>query len=552
MRMPPTATSTSTSVLPGLRGAVRAAARRHAAGRRHRPRRPQAGPPRLRALEGAQGRRAGDRVWTTPWGRGRPGWHLECSAMAERYLGAEFDIHGGGLDLVFPHHENEIAQSRAAGDGFARYWLHNGWVTTRRREDEQVAGQLAAGRRGRASGFVRSSCATTWPRRTTARRSSSPRTRWTRRRSAFRRHRERSCRHAAERVGADAGDEVLCVDFADAMDDDLGTPARDRRDPRGRPRRQHRAGRRRRHDGRRRRGSGARDAGRARPRPAGPAVGDRRSGGDSCPAWSTASSRSLLEQRAAARARKDFAAADAIRDRLRRCSASSSRTPRTDRAGRERRRADGRQQPAREARMRDRRRVAETADRRLPAARTAGPWPVEGPTPPGRGARPATPARRARRPPPERPARPGRAAAPGPRGRGDAGTAVRPQPGRRGAARRRSRNCAVRRRDASTPTTGSTRPRRWRPARGSRCWRSAGPSSTGSPTAPTTRASALQVPPYEYAHPDDLLDRARNAAAADRRAGRGHRPAQPRRGGALRRRLRRARRRRCRSAARPG
>jgi cysteinyl-tRNA synthetase len=66
--------------------------------------------------------------WPTPWGRGRPGWHLECSAMATRYLGAEFDIHGGGLDLRFPHHENEQAQSRAAGDAFARYWMHNGWV----------------------------------------------------------------------------------------------------------------------------------------------------------------------------------------------------------------------------------------------------------------------------------------------------------------------------------------------------------------------------------------------------------------------------------------
>ena len=67
--------------------------------------------------------------WPTPWGRGRPGWHLECSAMATKYLGATFDIHGGGLDLVFPHHENEIAQSVAAGDGFARYWMHNAWLT---------------------------------------------------------------------------------------------------------------------------------------------------------------------------------------------------------------------------------------------------------------------------------------------------------------------------------------------------------------------------------------------------------------------------------------
>ena len=66
--------------------------------------------------------------WPTPWGLGRPGWHLECSAMARRYLGAEFDIHGGGLDLRFPHHENERAQSLGAGDGYARYWLHNALV----------------------------------------------------------------------------------------------------------------------------------------------------------------------------------------------------------------------------------------------------------------------------------------------------------------------------------------------------------------------------------------------------------------------------------------
>jgi cysteinyl-tRNA synthetase len=77
-----------------------------------------------------KGAKPGEPAWETPWGPGRPGWHLECSAMAGKYLGAEFDIHGGGLDLIFPHHENEIAQSRAAGDGFARYWMHNAWVTT--------------------------------------------------------------------------------------------------------------------------------------------------------------------------------------------------------------------------------------------------------------------------------------------------------------------------------------------------------------------------------------------------------------------------------------
>ena len=71
----------------------------------------------------------GDPSWPTPWGPGRPGWHLECSAMAHSYLGEAFDIHGGGLDLIFPHHENEIAQSEAAGYSFAKRWLHNAWVT---------------------------------------------------------------------------------------------------------------------------------------------------------------------------------------------------------------------------------------------------------------------------------------------------------------------------------------------------------------------------------------------------------------------------------------
>ena len=72
----------------------------------------------------------GDPSWPTPWGDGRPGWHLECSAMAHAYVGESFDIHGGGLDLIFPHHENEIAQSNAAGYKFANTWMHNAWVTT--------------------------------------------------------------------------------------------------------------------------------------------------------------------------------------------------------------------------------------------------------------------------------------------------------------------------------------------------------------------------------------------------------------------------------------
>lgn len=77
-----------------------------------------------------KGAKPGEPLWNTPWGPGRPGWHIECSAMARKYLGKNFDIHGGGIDLIFPHHENEIAQSRAAGDGFAQYWMHNAWVTT--------------------------------------------------------------------------------------------------------------------------------------------------------------------------------------------------------------------------------------------------------------------------------------------------------------------------------------------------------------------------------------------------------------------------------------
>ena len=79
--------------------------------------------------------------WDSPWGRGRPGWHIECSAMSRAYLGETLDIHGGGLDLVFPHHENEIAQSECAcpGPPFARHWVHNGWLTV---EGEKMSKSL--------------------------------------------------------------------------------------------------------------------------------------------------------------------------------------------------------------------------------------------------------------------------------------------------------------------------------------------------------------------------------------------------------------------------
>lgn len=161
--------------------------------------------------------------WDTPWGRGRPGWHLECSAMAERYLGPEFDVHGGGLDLRFPHHENEQAQSRAAGDGFARYWVHNGWVTLGGEKMSKSLGNTALVdevvtrvrpvelRYYLAAPHYRSTVEFTDVALEEA--------------AAGYRRIESFVRHAAERVGADAGAPVLCADFAAAMDDDLGTPA---------------------------------------------------------------------------------------------------------------------------------------------------------------------------------------------------------------------------------------------------------------------------------------------------------------------------------------
>jgi cysteinyl-tRNA synthetase len=81
-----------------------------------------------------------DTWWESPWGRGRPGWHIECSAMSEKHLGKRFEIHGGGLDLVFPHHENEIAQSRSLGHEFARIWMHNGMLSMRGEEMHKSLG----------------------------------------------------------------------------------------------------------------------------------------------------------------------------------------------------------------------------------------------------------------------------------------------------------------------------------------------------------------------------------------------------------------------------
>ncbi|MFQ1003475.1 cysteine--tRNA ligase [Modestobacter sp. SSW1-42] len=161
--------------------------------------------------------------WATPWGRGRPGWHLECSAMAEKYLGPEFDLHGGGLDLRFPHHENERAQSQAAGHGFARYWLHNAWVTMGGEKMSKSLGNTLlvdeVVQRVRpvelryylAAPHYRSMIEFSEPALAEAA-------------TAYQRL-ESFVRRAAEVVGADAGAPELPAAFTAALDDDLSTPA---------------------------------------------------------------------------------------------------------------------------------------------------------------------------------------------------------------------------------------------------------------------------------------------------------------------------------------
>ncbi len=162
-------------------------------------------------------------AWPSPWGPGRPGWHIECSAMVRETLGDQIDIHGGGLDLIFPHHENEQAQSRAVGDGFASYWLHNAWVT--------MSGEKMSKSLGNST-LVADLVGTVRPVELRYY-LSAPHYRSTIEYTpeslaeaavAFRRI-EGFVTRAAERVGATAGTPVLCADFAAAMDDDLGVPA---------------------------------------------------------------------------------------------------------------------------------------------------------------------------------------------------------------------------------------------------------------------------------------------------------------------------------------
>lgn len=187
--------------------------------------------------KGAKPEEPADATWDSPWGAGRPGWHIECSAMARRYLGPDFDIHGGGLDLRFPHHENELAQSTAAGDGFARYWVHNGLVTVDGQKMSKSLGNftLAADVLARHDPLVvRYALAAAHYRSSLDLSDSS----WTeaeaalgRIRNFLERARIAADRNAARRSAdaASSADEVQYIPlipeaFARAMDDDLGVP----------------------------------------------------------------------------------------------------------------------------------------------------------------------------------------------------------------------------------------------------------------------------------------------------------------------------------------
>ena len=245
--------------------------------------------------------------WASPWGRGRPGWHVECSAMAGKYLGEAFDIHGGGVDLRFPHHENEQAQSRAAGHAFAAYWMHNAWITTSGEKMSKSLGNslLVPAVLERVRGIELRYYMVAAHYRSTVEFSFEALEEAA---SAFRR-----VEGFLDRVDAGAGE--LPAAFVEAMDDDLGTPAAVAvlHDTVREGNRLHDAGD----------AAGAQEAaGRVL------AMLDVLGLSPHDPHWASdagsdglhdvvdALVRGLLEQRARARADKDFAAADAIRDQI--------------------------------------------------------------------------------------------------------------------------------------------------------------------------------------------------------------------------------------------
>jgi cysteinyl-tRNA synthetase len=274
--------------------------------------------------KGAKADEPADATWPSPWGPGRPGWHIECSAMARRYLGDEFDIHGGGLDLTFPHHENEIAQSQAAGLGFARFWVHHALLNLGKAKMSKSLGNVITLASLTADGIrpaeLRYYLAAPHYRSVIDYSDEALREAAT----AYQRI-ENFVQRAAERVGP--GDTTAVPDeFAAAMDDDLNTSralavihdlVRD--------------------------GNAALTAGAdadvttalAQVRgslgllgldPLGPQWSDAGSGGDLVSVVDGLV-KLALEQRAAARGRKDWAAADAVRDQLRQAGVAVEDTP---------------------------------------------------------------------------------------------------------------------------------------------------------------------------------------------------------------------------------
>lgn len=266
-------------------------------------------------------------AWPSPWGPGRPGWHIECSAMAGKYLGAAFDIHGGGVDLRFPHHENELAQSRAAGRPFASYWLHNAWITTSGEKMSKSLGnslvvpEVLKRVRGielryyMVSAHYRSHVEFSFEALEEAA-------------VGFRRI-EAFLGRAADVLGEEpSSGGVACAEFVAAMDDDLGTPAAVAAI--------HETVR----EGNRLLAAGASDALRGNAAavramlgvlgldPADPAWAGQ--GGGSDERLTTAVDvlvTGLLEQRTQARADKDWATADAIRDRIKAAGIEIEDTP---------------------------------------------------------------------------------------------------------------------------------------------------------------------------------------------------------------------------------
>jgi cysteinyl-tRNA synthetase len=176
--------------------------------------------------KGHKGAEPASASWPSPWGDGRPGWHIECSAMAARYLGSQFDIHGGGLDLRFPHHENELAQSTAAGDAFANYWVHNGLVNVNGQKMSKSLGNsiYAAELLGQARAIVvRYYLGAAHYRSTIDYHDGS----LIEAEAALERIEsflDRADRRLADTRFAGSGVEIVPAEFAEAMDDDLAVP----------------------------------------------------------------------------------------------------------------------------------------------------------------------------------------------------------------------------------------------------------------------------------------------------------------------------------------